>query len=161
MCLAWWICDGTPVETYNDAIKYPQPKDLIPVAKSYKELGNLSKNSTLLIGQMKVISPKRVLKRRFEYTDSSGTLHNEVKSIKLIRMRDAINEKIARFYGSGYLHKIQNEISTLNTCITDQDAKINTLLQEVSDLTEKNNDLEEKILKLESEKDELLKALTP
>lgn len=145
-------------ETYRQATGSTPSKDLIAIPKRINSLGNMSKNSTLLLGHLKVISKHRVLKKEFETENQTGNIVWERKVITHKEQRKLINRKVAELYTSGHLHELhiaENEMkkrvdelkqnlidkeTTLNKLQTDYDGLNDSYLELKAELEARKND---------------------
>lgn len=143
-------------DTYRDASKSNPPKDLVALAKGNKTIGNLTKNSTLLLSQIKIISKHRIIKREFDVWDSrAGCNVKEKLKINHSLTKELIRKKLALLYSGGYvntlnqeIHSYKKQVASLTQDLIDEKEKESKLQLENEELKSKYLALENKYIKL-------------
>lgn len=124
-------------DTYAIASGANPPKDLIALPKNVSNLGNMKKNSTLLLSHIKVISKNRVLQRKFEVVNSAGTSTLQKKVIRNKATKDLINKNFAELYSGSYIHQLNSEKNKL-------ERDYSTLMLKLEEEKDKYRELEDK-----------------
>nr|WP_182911257.1 type II toxin-antitoxin system PemK/MazF family toxin [Pseudoalteromonas profundi] len=137
-------------QTFEEAKS--SPPHLSPLYKRIKPLGNMSKNSTLLLDHLKIISKDRVLKRKFETEERNGQIVEKAKKFTHQSDKIVIQRKIASLYAGGYLHELrkqeniqQRERNDLLTQLEAKETYIVNLQKEKEELDQKYQKLKEEL----------------
>lgn len=126
-------------DTYTEASKSQPPYNLVALAKNQQSIGNLSKNSSLLLGQLKIISKNRVVKTTFDIWDKKKNKYVKGKrKIKHKGTQELIDEKLAKIYSGNYINLLEKEFEEqklkIESLLNDEKVKVQQLTQQVSDL---------------------------
>lgn len=127
--------------TYTEASKSQSPDNFVALTKNQPSIGNLSKNSSLLLSQLKVISKNRVVKNTFDIWDKTEKKFVKAKrKIKHKETKKLIDKKLAKLYSDTYINLLEKEFG-------EQKREIESLLdiekEKVQELTQQIRDLQE------------------
>lgn len=125
--------------TYTEATKSHPPDNLVALTKNQPSIGNLSKNSSLLLGQLKVISKHRVVKTTFDIWDKNQ--HKYVKRKRKIKhdgTKKLIDKKLAKIYSGNYIDLLESDFEEqkhkMEDLLNDEKAKVQQLTQKITEL---------------------------
>ena len=126
-------------DTYTEASKSQSPNNLVALTKNQPSIGNLSKNSSLLLGQLKIISKNRVVKKTFDIWDKKNNSYVKGKrKIKHDETKMLIDKKLAKIYSGNYIDLLEKEFEEkkfeIEKLLNDEKVKVQDLTQKVSDL---------------------------
>lgn len=126
-------------DTYIEASKSRSPNNLVALTKNQPSIGNLSKDSSLLLGQLKIISKNRVVKKTFDIWDRKENKYVTGKrKIKHDGTKKLIDKKLAKIYSGNYIDLLEKEFEEqklkIENLLNDEKEKVQQLTQQVSDL---------------------------